>query len=194
MSYHVRPIVIGVCKPAASICWERQLKGCNPFIAINVSLCINSTNCKQISKVNLQPLVITVICPWAPAVSSVTSQPAEPWPVIGFPICGTGCHLNVRNYLGVWNSDGARQTSDLIFWMQRKNARIIYGILLHVRESWFICIAFFMKERKISATPPTPVGGEGYSRKFYAGRLRPRSILLLFCIHLSKKATPFVYL
>ena len=48
-----------------------------------------------------------------------------------------------------------------------------------------------MKERKISAAPLTPVGWVGYSRKFYAGRLRPRSILLLFCISFEQESNPF---
>lgn len=123
ITYHVRAIVIRVSNPAASICWERQLKGCNPWMVTSMSLCINSTNCKQISKVNLKPLIVTVSCPWAPAVSSVTLQPAELWLVQGFLIYGTGCHLIVRNCFGVWNADGTPQTSGIIFWMERERRK-----------------------------------------------------------------------
>ena len=48
-----------------------------------------------------------------------------------------------------------------------------------------------MKERKITSAPPTPVGGEGYSRKFYSGKFRPRSSLLLFCISFEQESNPF---
>lgn len=183
MSYHVRPIVIGVSDPAASICWERQLKGCDPFIAINVSLCINSTHCKHISKVNLKPVIITVFCPRAPAVSSVTFQPAELWLVSAyfFFICGAGCHLTVRNYFWVWNSDRARQTSGVIFWMEsKKHSKSCprYASTWEVlRYVWFILITFTSKKRKFPWPRRPRKGEKGTLESFIRGGSAPKSNL-----------------
>lgn len=119
MPHHIRSIVIGVSDPTTSICWKGELKGCDPFIAISVSLCFNSTNCKHFSKVNLKPVIITVFCSWAPAIASVTLQPAEPGMVSASSfVCGTGCHPTVGNCFWVRNSDGVRQTIGIIFWME----------------------------------------------------------------------------
>ena len=99
-SYHFRSIVKLVRGPAVFIWWKRQFKGFDPFIAVYVSLGINTADSKHVVKVNLKPDIVASRCQRTPAIASVTLKPGKCGLVVTRCTHGTGGHVTIRD--DVW--------------------------------------------------------------------------------------------
>lgn len=136
-SYHFRSIVKLVRGPAVFIWWKRQFKGFDPFIAVYVSLGINTADSKHVVKVNLEPDIVASRCQRTPAIASVTLKPGKCGLVVTRCTRGTGGHVTIRDdvWVGHFQRVGGAIRGKFLRLKFNKGYKI-YNVLAFYKLSW----------------------------------------------------------